>query len=196
MNYIHDIRVQLQTILAKNSNNDSVNAALTHVTQLEQELSIPNKSTMIVLVSDLKRLQEQGLWGLVAEQRRLIDSLSQDLKQLESPSVNKPDLSINLPPNSQKVPIVQVSTLPPELLEQINEVYLLHALATYPYRVLPSGKSLLSVFSSRSRHADESSSQAHKSLKDHVSEVVTRAFWDEVPNSLSSICPSKLKLPW
>lgn len=184
MNYVHDIRVQLQTILANNPDNVFLKAVLERSSQLEREMSNPDKSTRLALVSDLRYLQDQGLWGLVEEQQRLLDTLSQDLDRLESFSINEPDLSIIIPPSSQPVPMVQVSTLPPELIDRINEVYLLHSLATHPYKVLPSGKSLLSAFSSRTRHKDETSSITPKTLKDQVSEVVTRAFWDEVPNSL------------
>ena len=184
MNYVHDIRVQLETILENNSDNDSLKAALEHSSQLEREVSTPNKSTMLALIDDLRYIQGQGLWGLVEEQKRLLDTLAQDLKRFKSSRISEPDLSINIPPSSQRVPVVQVSTLPPELLEHINEVYLLHSLATHPYKVLPPGKSLLSAFSSRSRHEDETSSPTSRTLKDQVSEVVTRAFWDEVPYSL------------
>ncbi|KAF8483162.1 hypothetical protein JB92DRAFT_3085760 [Gautieria morchelliformis] len=88
--------------------------------------------------------------------------------------------------------MVQVSTLPPELLEQINEVYLLHSLATNPSKILPPGKSLLSTFSSRGRHSGETASQTSKTLKDQVSEMVTRAFWDEALESLSSTPAAQL----
>ena len=143
-------------------------------------MSAPNKSTLLALVNDLRYLQGQGLWGLVEEQRSLFNAISQDLHGFDPPSISRPDLFIDLPPSSQKVPMVQITTLPPELLEQINEVYLLHSLATYPHKFLPPGKSLLSVFSSRSRPTNESDSKNPQTLNDRVREVVTRAFWDEV----------------
>jgi hypothetical protein len=184
MNYVHDIRVQLETILVENPDNDSLKAALNHLSQLERDLSSPNKSTLLALVSDLRHLQGQGLWGLVEEQIQLFNALSQDLHHFKPPSISRLDLSIDMPPSTYKVPMVHVATLPPELLEQINEVYLLHILAIYPHKILPAGKSLLSVFSSQSRRTDESGSSTTQTLKVQVSEVLTRAFWDEVPYSL------------
>ncbi|KAF8590981.1 hypothetical protein K439DRAFT_1381423, partial [Ramaria rubella] len=105
-------------------------------------------------------------------------------------TLNGPDLSINMQANSQKIPVVQVPSLPPELLEQINEVYLLHSLAIHPSKVLPPGKSLLSIFSSRSSHPNVDSQKPKPMLKDQVSEVVTRAFWEEALESLSSPTPA------
>jgi hypothetical protein len=191
MDYVHHIRVHLETILANSPENDSLKAALEHLSQLEREMGSPNQSTLLALISDLRHIQGQGLWGRVDEQRRLLDILSQDLNRLKSAHITAPDFSINMPPRSesQKAPMVQVSTLPPELLEQINEVYLLHSLATHPSKILPPGKSLLSTFSSRARHSGGTGSQASKTLKDQVSEVVTRAFWDEVPYSLLLCVP-------
>lgn len=73
------------------------------------------------------------------------------------------------------------SMLPVELFRILNDVYFLHVLATDPAKVLPPGKSLLSMMV-RSQHREQSTTQDPSTiLHDRVEEAVHRAFWNEVP---------------
>ena len=75
--------------------------------------------------------------------------------------------------------IVQMSVeLPVELVQVINDVYFLHVLATDPTKVVPPGKSLLSMMV-LSQHREKPATSTI--LHDRVEEAVHRAFWNEVP---------------
>lgn len=67
-------------------------------------------------------------------------------------------------------------SLPAELYETLNYVYLLHSLAVNPESVLPEGKSLLSVLLKPSSHDPSQISDLHQ----RVETIVHKAFWDEV----------------
>ncbi|KAF8530450.1 hypothetical protein BU17DRAFT_35825 [Hysterangium stoloniferum] len=190
LNDLQEIRTHLEAILVEKPDNDNVSTALRYIASLEKHSSAPtpNRSTWLALVSELEALQGQGLWGIVPEQKRYLDSISQSIRTYDAP--DGPNLSITMPPNSQSIPPLHYPNLSPELLEKVNEVNLLHALATHPSNVLPPGKSLLSIFSSRSRERDGVNPSQHQALKEQVSEVVTRAFWDEALESLSSPAPA------
>lgn len=184
MNDARNIRLELEAILVNKPNNASLKSAISHLSRLEEEFSkfSPSKSTWFFLVNDLKDLQDHGVWGTVPEQKRIWKTLSDVMEHSNSP--DRPDISIIMPPTLHRISGIFVPSLPPELLEQINEVYLLHNLATDPSKVLPPGKSLLSLLSSRKRLANGAGDQKLKVLQDQVSEVATRAFWDEVPRPL------------
>ncbi|KAF8070517.1 hypothetical protein FPV67DRAFT_1624142 [Lyophyllum atratum] len=77
-----------------------------------------------------------------------------------------------------------MSALPPELLQLLNQAYMLHVVATDPAKVLPPGKSLLSVMARAPPPPDPSPLHAK------VEKVVHKAFWDEAVHSLSSPSPS------
>jgi len=67
-----------------------------------------------------------------------------------------------------------MSSLPPELLQVLNQAYMLHVVATDPAKVLPPGKSLLSMMTRAPPPPDPSPLHAK------VEKVVHKAFWDEV----------------
>lgn len=99
------------------------------------------------------------------------------------------DASIILPPAQFAAPLLQVSTqeqtvLPFELVDLLNQVYFLHILANEPRKVLPPGKSLLSVFSGVNVDQTDGQSDA---VKSRVQGIVHRAFWDEVLFSCTRI---------
>ncbi|RPD63632.1 hypothetical protein L227DRAFT_496886 [Lentinus tigrinus ALCF2SS1-6] len=103
------------------------------------------------------------------------------------------DISIVQPP-PLSTPMLPVATLGPtvlpiEFVQILNEIFYLHLLATNPRRVLPPGKSLLSMMSS-----PRTNSQTHEgelpNLEDRVRDVVHQAFWKEVLESLSSPSPA------
>jgi hypothetical protein len=73
--------------------------------------------------------------------------------------------------------------LPADLLDLLNQTYFLHLLANDPSKLLPPGKSLLSVLSQPNipqRRDDEP-----PTLQDKVEEMIHKAFWDEVLHPLN-----------
>ncbi|KAF9481554.1 hypothetical protein BDN70DRAFT_912197 [Pholiota conissans] len=91
------------------------------------------------------------------------------------------------------------SALPFELVETLNQTYFLHLLVTQPEKVVPPGKSVLSMMthanfkSSEEDHADEAT-ERRKAIEKRVKEVAHRAFWNEALEILSSPVPS-VQLP-
>lgn len=69
--------------------------------------------------------------------------------------------------------------LPLELVSALNDTYVLHVLATDPAKLVPPGKSLVSMLLGSSL-LPESAPDAHKSMKDKVEASMHRVFWDEV----------------
>jgi len=83
-------------------------------------------------------------------------------------------LLLSLPP---------VTHLPADLLDLLNQTYFLHLLSNDPSKLLPPGKSLLSVLSQpnkQQRRDDEP-----PTLHDRVEEMIHKAFWDEVLHHLN-----------
>nr|VWO96112.1 Uncharacterized protein [Ganoderma boninense] len=101
---------------------------------------------------------------------------SQDIRNHTSEStINPPTSSTPLLPVSTASPTV----LPIELVQILNQTFFLHLLATDPQRVLPPGKSLLSMMSkprSNSLVSDESQAK----LEERVKDMVYSTFWKEV----------------
>ena len=103
----------------------------------------------------------------------------------ESGSPNK--TTIHLPPLTVPHPLLRslppVTHLPADLLDLLNQTYFLHLLSNDPSKLLPPGKSLLSVLSQpnkRQRLDDEP-----PTLHDKVEEMIHKAFWDEVLHHLN-----------
>ena len=73
---------------------------------------------------------------------------------------------------------------PAELAQAANEVYFLHVLATDPSKVVPPGKSILSMLLSRSSSQQAKAAPEAKNgmadLQARVEKMVHKAFWDEV----------------
>ncbi|EIN11758.1 hypothetical protein PUNSTDRAFT_50628 [Punctularia strigosozonata HHB-11173 SS5] len=83
--------------------------------------------------------------------------------------------------------LVNKTVLPLELVDSANQVFFLHLLATDPSKVLPPGKSLLSVLSRpRTQHTNEE----EPTLEDRVTVAAHKAFWDEARAALSDPLPS------
>ncbi|TFY73311.1 hypothetical protein EWM64_g10702, partial [Hericium alpestre] len=78
--------------------------------------------------------------------------------------------------------------LPIELVDLLDETYFMHLLATDPAKVVPPGKSLLSMMTQR--EVREHKEGELPSLQEKVEEVIRRAFWDEALDTLSSSEPS------
>ncbi|GLB37493.1 putative T-complex protein 11 [Lyophyllum shimeji] len=81
-----------------------------------------------------------------------------------------------------------MSSLPSELLHALDQAYFMHILATDPAKVIPPGKSLISMMAHAPAAPDTSSLHAR------VEKVVHKAFWDEALQSLSSPSPA-VQLP-
>lgn len=95
------------------------------------------------------------------------------------------DLQPIIQPLYWSTPLLPVSAtestaLPVELLQILNQTFFLHLLATDPQRVLPPGKSLLSVMSSP-RSNSHSLDEGQAKLEERVKDMVYSAFWKEVP---------------
>ena len=95
--------------------------------------------------------------------------------------------TIHIPPLTAPNPLLRslppLTHLPADLLDLLNQTYFLHLLANDPSKLLPPGKSLLSVLSQpniRQRQDDEP-----PTLHDKVEEMVHKAFWDEVLHHLN-----------
>ena len=69
-------------------------------------------------------------------------------------------------------------SLPHDYHDKLNDAHLLHLLATQPARVLPPGKSFVSVFSDTTHNS--SKPKPVNALEEQVSLMVKRAFWEEV----------------
>jgi hypothetical protein len=89
---------------------------------------------------------------------------------------------IHVPPLTGPHPLLRslppLTHLPADLLDLLNQTYFLHLLANDPSKVLPPGKSLLSVLSRpsvRQKRDDDP-----PALQEKVEEMIHKAFWDEV----------------
>ncbi|TCD71597.1 hypothetical protein EIP91_007344 [Steccherinum ochraceum] len=84
-------------------------------------------------------------------------------------------------------PLSTTTVLPMELLDVLNQTYFLHVLATDEHKILPPGKSLLSVMSDPTTAiASSKDSTVHSA----VESMVHKAFWGEALEALSSPTPS------
>ncbi|KAF6762967.1 hypothetical protein DFP72DRAFT_986755 [Ephemerocybe angulata] len=86
------------------------------------------------------------------------------------------------------------AVLPPELVDSLNQVYFLHRLATEPEKLVPPGKTLLSMMIHSQMKKEKSNQDQSEVLLERVQEVAHRAFWNEAIESLSSPLPS-VQLP-
>jgi hypothetical protein len=76
----------------------------------------------------------------------------------------------------------QPIALPVELIHALNQTYFLHLLANDPDKVIPPGKSLLSMLA-HSHVAFEDSDRVdaeNDAMRERIGLVAQRAFWDEV----------------
>ncbi|KAI0666546.1 hypothetical protein C8Q78DRAFT_983828 [Trametes maxima] len=115
-----------------------------------------------------------------------------------SHKANIKTISIVQPPSELQTPLLPVSTLAPtvlplELVQALNHTFFLHLLATDSERVLPPGKSLLSMMTSPRAQARAQEGELPK-LEGRVHDFVHKAFWDEVQRTLSDPEPS-VQLP-
>ena len=77
---------------------------------------------------------------------------------------------------------LQPAALPVELVDALNQTYFLHLLANDPDKVVPPGKSLLSMLA-HSRVAFGNRGEAavgKEDLHERIRQAAHKAFWDEV----------------
>lgn len=76
-----------------------------------------------------------------------------------------------------------LALLPSELIDALNQTYFLHLLITEPRKVIPPGKSLLSMMTQANFKAsddDKPKQDRQAQIADRVKEVAHKAFWNEV----------------
>lgn len=217
---MNDILSILQRELDKHPDSRSLQVTISHLSQVGTNGTHP-RHTWDVLEHDFNRLIEEGLWDRTPENNKLVEDLRQRVighgtdnsrasnaephtglssshaaGETSPPQIEEgKGISIVLPPPIS-TPLLDVSSvdmtaLPIELAEALNQAYFLHLLATDPERVLPPGKSLLSVMlqpRAPTRHQEGKP----PSLQAQVEDAVHRAFWDEVRRLLVLPCTTVL----
>lgn len=74
-----------------------------------------------------------------------------------------------------------ITLLPPDLVSEVNHAYFLHILATNPKRVIPSGKSLISIVTQEKLGDSWLDDRDQKPKLEHrVAQSMHAAFWDSV----------------
>ena len=101
----------------------------------------------------------------------------------ENPEIGSPNkTTIHVPPLTVPHPLLRslppVTHLPADLLNLLNQTYFFHLLANDPSKLLPPGKSLLSVLSRPNKQQRRDGEPP--ALHDKVEEMIHKAFWDEV----------------
>ncbi|KAI8975864.1 hypothetical protein BD414DRAFT_467583 [Trametes punicea] len=115
---------------------------------------------------------------------KAVAATGKDLPVIQSPQRQTPLL-----PVSTTTPTV----LPLELVQALNHTFFLHLLATDPERVLPPGKSLLSIMTSPRAHARRQEGELPK-LEGRIHDYMHKAFWEEAQEKLSDPSPA-VQLP-
>ncbi|TFY53133.1 hypothetical protein EVG20_g10253, partial [Dentipellis fragilis] len=177
------IIARLTRLQADNPANELLKNTLSH-------LSDESKVSWDTIHQDFLSLENAGLWESSEENTKLLDDLRQSMssrrKSRDNMSVVR--LPHATPPNPLLRSLPPATLLPVELVDLLNETYFLHLLATDPSKVLPPGKSLLSMMTQP--HVREQKEGAVPGLQEKVEEVLHRAFWDEALEALSSSEPS------
>ncbi|KAG1775344.1 hypothetical protein EV702DRAFT_439669 [Suillus placidus] len=179
------------------------------LTDLHRNEAIAQRVTWDSLIRDFQRLQDQGLWDISEDNTKLLHTLRSFLTTQPSKAPDRKPAS-NMPapshpasralqgsfsiiyPDSESAPSPLIPTsdpvlLPVELVEILNRTYFHHLLATDPKRVVPPGKSLVSMLSGSPKEGEDA---GKPTLRDKVEDLVHKAFWDEAIESLSNPEPS------
>lgn len=138
-----------------------------------------------VLQDKFQALEHDGIWVSTAENTATLEALKSETDSsanTSSPKVRRNISMIQPPPQMLPHPLLHHlpndTLIPLELLDSLNQSYFLHLLANDPEKVMPPGKSLLSVLSKP--HARERRDRELPTLQDKVEGVIHKAFWDEV----------------
>lgn len=174
------------------TNNSLIQATIAYLTDAQRS----GTYSWDAVRRDFDTLEAEGVWETSDQHTKLLSDLRSfmtfpdaentpaDVPAEASPNGRRQEnSSIVLPPpapaTSPFLPSVDPTILPLELVEILNHTYFLHVLATDPTKVLPPGKSLLSVLS-RPRSENDHASGSAPSLQAKVEDMVHKAFWDEV----------------
>lgn len=122
--------------------------------------------------------------------RRLVDALAdevlaliplpkEELQQVNETALGALDGLRFVPGPLEGVPLAV------EVSEKVNEAFMLRALALYPERLLPPGKSILSLFMRKPEDGDDDNRKRAQA----VANTIKRAFWDVVSNRGCFPCP-------
>ncbi|KAG2150493.1 hypothetical protein DEU56DRAFT_32094 [Suillus clintonianus] len=179
------------------------------LTDLYRNEAVAQRITWDSLIRDFQRLQDEGLWDISEDNTKLLHTLrsfvttqpSNELDRRPASSIpghspagraSQGSFSIVYPDSkSAPSPLIPTSVsvmLPLELVEILNRTYFHHLLATDPKRVVPPGKSLVSMLSGLPKEGKDT---AKPTLRDKVEDLVHQAFWDEAIESLSNPEPSR-----
>ena len=117
-------------------------------------------------------------WCTLMDERFVVTMTmsSKESRSSDSSIVHVPPITASHPLLRSLPPMTQ---LPVDLLDLLNQAYFLHLLANDPSKVLPAGKSLLSVMSRP--HVMRRGNDELPTLQEKVEVMVHKAFWDEVP---------------
>ena len=198
------LREDLQSKLTHNPANVTLRSAINALDDLQVVIKSGKldastqitKQNLLVLLQDLR---SQGILGQTEDEighlsvviDYLISSMAKDGDEQEhgEDALERGQLSFAVVP--RRATLVDLApwntrphSIPYELVTELNEVYFLHLLTTAPEKVLPPGKSLRSVLTSRSTETNGSkvTKDDHNLSRLHsiVQEMARRAFWDEV----------------
>jgi hypothetical protein len=169
-----------------------------HLEQLESssaDIMDDNVQVWDTIRNDFKTLYAEGICDKdeLEENMRLLDDLRMPAtdpakgglpphptEPMENGRISIIQLpSGHLPSTLSNVFAQSLATLPLELVDTFNHTYLLHVLATNPEKILPPGKSILSMMSgphTQSEHGEESLPK----LQVKVEGLAQQAFWDVV----------------
>lgn len=135
-----------------------------------------------VLKHDFDLLEAQGLWEQSEENTKLLDTLRPQVNKTNNSTTATPSSSGSTasPQAAHPLPSIYPTILPKELVDILNHTYFLHIIATDPDKVLPPGKSLLSVLSRPHTSSNNHAEGPAAAIQAKVQDMVHKAFWDEV----------------
>jgi hypothetical protein len=113
--------------------------------------------------------------------RQLVDALAdevlaltplpkEELQQVNETALGALDGLRSAPGPLESIPLAV------EVSQKVSEAFMLRALALYPERVLPPGKSILSLFMRKPEEGDEEKRKQAQA----IANTIKRAFWDVV----------------
>jgi hypothetical protein len=178
--------------------NSLLENTITHILDLRHSAisGEPQNVSWDVIRRDFDSLEAEGLWQKSETTVKVLDDLrlsmggsgdsvpveTSDLNSRTQPNLEGGNITIIVPPNPTNLFMlnsIDPLVLPQELVDVLNHTYFLHILATDPTRVLPPGKSLLSLLS-RPHSINARTKDSPPNLHDKVEDMVHKAFWNEV----------------
>ncbi len=183
---------KLQVRLELEPGNRAIQETLTHLKSVQEDTTGEEQHPEI-LQSELEALERDGVVNAhditnaleYLKDKRTQDTaltrlVPEDTSRLSSEAVRhvEANLAESTVPRLA-IPSDAATMFPVELIESLTQTYFLHLLATDPAKVLPPGKSLLSVLSRPQSMAQQEPSVLQK----RVENMMHAAFWEEVRRS-------------